>query len=49
MADSSGSGGQSVSSGLAQVVFYLFAVVFVLLVLAGAAALVKYVWRVIAA
>jgi hypothetical protein len=44
-----GQGLKSASSGLGQVLLYLVAIVFVLLVLAGATALVKYVWHALAA
>ena len=37
------------ASGIGQVVVYTFAVVFLLLVLAGVTALVKYAWRSLAA
>ena len=39
----------SVSSGIGQVVVYTFAIAFLLLVLAGVAALVKYAWHSLAA
>ena len=39
----------SVSSGIGQGVAYICAVVFLLLVLAGVTALVKYAWRSLAA
>ena len=44
-----GDGLESVSSGIGQVVLYTTAIVFVLLVLAGVAALIKYAWHLLAA
>ena len=44
-----GQGLESASSGIGQGLLYIVAIVFVLLVLAGAAALVKYVWHALAA
>ena len=40
-----GDGLGSVSSGIGQVVLYIIVTVFVLLVVTGAAALLKYAWR----
>ena len=44
-----GQGLKSAPSGLGQVLLYLVAIVFVLLVLAGTTALVKYMWHALGA
>ena len=44
-----GDGLESVSSGIGQVLLYTVAIVFVLLVLAGVAVLIKYAWQFLAA
>jgi hypothetical protein len=44
-----GQGLKSASSGIGHVLLYVVAVVFVLLVLAGATALVKHLWHALSA